>query len=132
MPDYTTLFEQVGVSLKRDPTNAFFGAEVDDKGRIQNNPSIGSPAYAAGMDKGDRIVFVNNTAVNENTSFSSLLQNYGPGDQIKLTFDRFGNQKSISIQLSQDPKYYINLIEKEGQTPSAAVLKNRMSWLAPK
>ena len=132
MPDYTTLFEQVGVSLKRKDANAFFGAIVNDNGQIQNNPAIGSPAYIGGMDKGDRIVFVNNKAVNEKTTFASLLQNYSPGDQIKVTFDRFGKEKSTTLKLSQDPKYYINLIEKEGQSLSEAILKNRTSWLAPK
>ncbi|WP_394748379.1 M61 family metallopeptidase [Spongiimicrobium salis] len=128
MPNYASLFDQVGVSLQRNDDKVAFGARVNDAGTIQNNPSIGSPAYLAGMDKGDHIVFVDNKAVDQKTSFSSLLENYAPGDQIKVTFNRFGNQKSTIVTLSKDPRYRIGFVEK----PSEAALRKRKAWLAPK
>ena len=65
MPDYQTPLASVGVTLNRDPESPYFGSTTeldgDGHGEITQNTPIGSPAYKAGLDRGDAIVSVNET-----------------------------------------------------------------------
>ena len=73
MPNYKELFETVGITLEQKSENAYFGPRVS-KGVISSDPTNGSPAYAVGFDKGDKIVTVNGTEIDEKTTFSFCIK----------------------------------------------------------
>ena len=60
-----------------------------------------SPAEKAGLKNKDIVVAVNNVKIGEYGSFSSLLSEYVPGDTIKLTVLREGNEIEIDLTLGE-------------------------------
>ena len=133
MPDYKSLFATVGVKLIQDDTTPYFGAAIatngDLFGEIQRNTAIGSPAYIAGLDKGDVITAINNQPFPNGVSFEDFLKKFQIGDELKIDFLRFGTIKSTKVKLTSNPIYRTELVEKNGEKPAKKVLNNRKAWL---
>ncbi|MGW9684279.1 M61 family metallopeptidase [Flagellimonas sp. 2504JD1-5] len=134
MPDYVSLFESVGVSLKQDGESLYFGASVsisDDgtKAIVRSNPKIGSPAYKAGLAQGDAISNINNIPFIIGQNFADYLKQFTQGESLDVNFSRFGNTKTAPLILEPSPNYSINLMEDAAQKPSAKMLKMRKEWL---
>lgn len=133
MPDYQSLLQSVGVSLKQKSGAPYLGFRVtyNDKNRavISGNIKMGSPAYKAGLNKGDMIIAINDIPITADKSFDSYLEPLKIADTLDITFERYGKKKSTSLILAKNPEYAIFLNEKEGVTPSKAVLRMRKNWL---
>ena len=62
------------------------------------NPiAAGSPAAAAGLQSGDIITKVNDTAIGEAGSLSTLIGEYKPGDKVTLTYLRNGQTHTTDV-----------------------------------
>ncbi len=132
MPNYKDLLTSVGVVLQQNLDTPYFGVSVkvkDSVGRIQRNVKIGSPAYKAGLDKGDEIVSVKNQSLSKEEKFENLIKKFKVGDSLQIRFKRFGVEKTTMVILEPDPYYKIFLSEKEGVTPSKMELARRRNWL---
>ena len=62
-----------------------------------------SPGQQAGLQKGDVITAVNGTAVSNNNDLASVLQNQGPGKQVKLTVVRGTSTLTVTVTLGERP-----------------------------
>ncbi|MDO1512607.1 PDZ domain-containing protein [Maribacter confluentis] len=133
MPKYKELLESVGVSISQDSNTVYFGAAVtisnENNGIIKSNPTIGSPAYTAGLDKGDLITHINGRPLQEDIAFNALLKQFRPTDKLSIDFIRDGNKKNTVLTLEPDPHYTIQLMEKTENLPSKQMLNARNSWL---
>ncbi|GGW46832.1 M61 family metallopeptidase [Arenibacter certesii] len=133
MPNYGNLFQTVGVTLKQATEQPYFGASVAinqfGAGIIQRNTQIGTPAYQAGLERGDVIMTVNNTPLSSNQSFNDFISQFEVGDTLKVAYNRYGVPKTTTVVLTGNPAYGIQLVEKEGDKPRKKVLKNRRDWL---
>ena len=134
MPSYAELFKTVGVSLYQDKEAAYFGAAVSItdglNGKIQSNTKIGSPAYIAGLDKGDIITAINGEKFPNGIQLNKFIENeFKPKDNLSITFLRDGSERKTEVTLTADPNYTISLIEKNEEAPSKKVLKARKAWL---
>ncbi|MDO6515842.1 M61 family metallopeptidase [Zobellia uliginosa] len=133
MPDYPTLLSLVGVGLKQNPQVPYFGAAVslngDGQGEIRSNPKIGTPAYEAGLDKGDIITDINGSGFPDGQQFGTYIEKLKVGDTLKVTFERFGVEKRCTVVLGANPDYRLLLMEKEGGKPSKKQLRQRNDWL---
>lgn len=133
MPNYGNLFQSVGVILKQATGQPYFGASVAinqfGAGIIQRNTHIGSPAYKAGLDRGDVIMAINNTPLAPNQDFNSFISQFKVGENLQVAYNRYGIPKSTTVVLEGNPAYTLQLKEKEGTTPSKKVLNNRKAWL---
>ncbi|WZL90251.1 PDZ domain-containing protein [Salinimicrobium sp. 3283s] len=131
MPNYEQLLTEVGLLLKRDSKNAFFGASVqkDDEGfYINSNPKKNAPAYKAGLDIGDRILSVNGTTPKADSSWEDEFGQYKPGDQLKLEIERFGKKMHKTVTLEADPGFEISI----DKNASSKAVKARKAWLSGK
>lgn len=131
MPDYEQLLAQVGLRLKKGSENAFFGASVqkDDEGfYVSSNPKKNTPAYKAGLDEGDRILTVNGTILEAESSWKDEFGQYKPGAQLKLEIERFGKKMHKTVILEADPAFEISI--DEGAKPEAVAA--RKEWLSAK
>ncbi|MBD0778000.1 M61 family metallopeptidase [Maribacter sp. ANRC-HE7] len=133
MPDYKLLLKTVGVTLAQDAEDPYFGASVslngDGHGEIRSNPKMGTPAYVAGLDKGDEITAINGQGFPDGQHFSTYIQGLKVGDTLKITFNRYGVQKETNVVLASNPKYRLFLLEKEGAKVSKKQLRHRSEWL---
>ncbi|MDX1364994.1 M61 family metallopeptidase [Arenibacter latericius] len=133
MPNYENLFQSVGVVLKQATEQPYFGASVNinqfGAGIIQRNTQIGSPAYKAGLERGDVIMAVNNTPLTSNQTFNDFISQYKVGEALKIAYSRYGIPKFTVVGLTANPTYTIQLMEKEGAKPGKKVLKKRKDWL---
>ncbi|MFT5890355.1 MAG: putative metalloprotease with PDZ domain [Dokdonia sp.] len=128
MPAMHHLFESVGVSLSQDANKASFGVAVTN-GAITRNTTIGTAAYKAGLEKGDKIIKVNNTPVTQENSFSDIIVDLRPNDVLNITYESYGVAKETTVTLQQDPSYTIEL---DTDVSDKKVLKRRDMWLDPK
>jgi len=132
MPDYKSLLASVGVVLKQNTENPYFGASVtinDSKGSIQRNVNIGSPAYKAGLAKGDIITAINNKEFEKGQKFNDRIEQHAVGDTLSINFKRFGAEKTAIVALESNPTYKILFFEKAEITPTAKTLAKRKQWL---
>ena len=131
MPDYKTLLETVGVELTQATEENYFGASFKDSENgieVSRNTFKNSPAYIAGLDKGDLITAINGEAITSVDQFEELIKNSSKRVGLKVNFTRFGTEKTTEVKLSENPEYRISLMEKADKEQ----LKNRENWLDPK
>ena len=133
MPNYESLFKSVGVVLKKNSEQPYFGASVSidesSNGVVRGNLKIGSPAFKAGLNLQDKITTINGKPLSSENSFETYIKTLKIGDSLQVVFDRFGMEKSTTLILAKDPAYSISLIEKDGSMPSKQILENRKAWL---
>lgn len=63
----------------------------------------GSPAEDAGLQVGDLITQVDETALDETHRLADLIGEYRPGDRVTLTVWRFGETHTIKVKLGKNP-----------------------------
>lgn len=108
MPDYSTLFASVGLKITQNEEIGSFGGYVN-KNTIGNNTLIDSPAYNAGLEKGDVITQVNAIEMTEENNFADYLKDKKRGETLKLSYTRYGKKKETELTLSKNPKYTITI-----------------------
>jgi len=59
----------------------------------------GSPAAKGGLEKGDKILKVNDVEVENSSFFKFELYKYDIGDKIDITIERDGKEKTLTITL---------------------------------
>ncbi|MGA8852923.1 MAG: PDZ domain-containing protein [Christiangramia sp.] len=129
MPDYQKLFSSVGIKLGRKEGN-YFGASVKETENgleISRNIFKGSPAYAAGLASGDIIINLNETPVKTGEDFKKAIEN-SDSNQVKVTFERFGKQKTTEVKLGKNPAYTISM----DADASKEAIRKREQWLESK
>ena len=116
MPDYKSLLEQTGVLLAQAELNKpYLGASLksDEKGLIiTRNTSKDSPAYNAGLDKGDILISLNGSNLTTLDDLSLIQDSLKKGDKVSVKYLRFGEEKSTEIILGSNPDYSFSISEK--------------------
>jgi len=128
MPDMKRLFDNVGVSLIQHLEKASFGASISN-GVITQNTSIGTAAYEAGLDNGDKILSVNDETYPGDEAFNTRITASKVNDQLSITYERFGVVKETIVTLKSDPTYRI-AIDPSKETKKTK--KKRQDWLEAK
>ncbi len=105
--------------LKQNTDLAYFGAAAkindDLNGVLTSNPKIGSPAYTAGLDKGDILTSINNSPFPNGQSFDAFIKTQKVGDTLTIAFDRYEVKKNVAVVLQSDPSYTISLMKKKAK-----------------
>ncbi|MBO3097001.1 M61 family metallopeptidase [Gelidibacter pelagius] len=130
MPDYQQLLKLVGVTLVTK-NDIDFGASVRNQ-RIVNNPKIGSSAYKAGFQKGDKIHKIGEIALDGNVSINSVLSTFKAGVEITVIYERFGSQNERMLTVATDVSYDLKLMEENSKELDKKIKDNRRSWLNSK
>jgi Do/DeqQ family serine protease len=61
-----------------------------------------SAAKAAGIQKGDIIIAINNVSIRNYAEMQNQLSKYRPGDKVNVTVDRNGSNHSFNVELKND------------------------------
>jgi len=131
MPDMERLLNHVGVSLTQDSSKVAFGAHIEE-GVIKENTIIGSSAYLAGLEKGDKILKFGDVVVDNTTDFNAILNTFKPNDQVSVVFERLSKTKQTTVILQASKSYDLNLFEANNKELSNAEQESRADWLQSK
>jgi len=63
----------------------------------------GSPAHRAGIQPGDLATKINGEPLRDETSFPKAINKARPGDSVQLTIVRDGQERTISVALTERP-----------------------------
>lgn len=124
MPDYASLFSSVGLKIVQESEMGYLGASITQN-TISNTTLIATPAYRANLEKGDIILIADDIPMVGSINFADFLKTKKEGDQLKLSFSRFGKVRQTQLVLQKDPVYSISL----DTNASADVIAKRNRWL---
>jgi predicted metalloprotease with PDZ domain len=134
--DYSRLLEPAGFVVRRvRPGRAWIGTLTFEpgSGRLQVDSATApdTPAYAAGIDRGDEITSLGGRAITSESQILAVLQAHRPGETLPIVVtDRSGAARSRTITLAEDPQIEVVPLEHTGRRLSAAQQAFRRRWLA--
>jgi predicted metalloprotease with PDZ domain len=133
--DYAPLFARAGFVLApRTDRSAWLGDTPLRFGRggarLVGMAPFDSPLYAAGLDRDDVIVSVDDQPVSSAGQLDEVLSTHQPGNQVRLTYLRRGNRRTAQLTLAADPTLTLVAQERRGQPLTAAQRRFRTNWLA--
>ena len=134
MPDYQALLNSVGISLSlAHPGQAFLGASMeqnDQEVTISRYPLLGTPAYIANLEAGDKIRTIDDQTVTSVDEAQSIIRKHQPGDTIQMQIERFGKMMRIPVLLMENPQLQTELIQAPAITDAAS--SQQKMWLTGK
>jgi predicted metalloprotease with PDZ domain len=134
--DYAALLAPAGFQLRRaHPGRAWFGAGLEDgEGGVDVTATlVGTPAYTAGLDRGDRILSIGGQAVSSADSALAIIGAHHPEDALELQVQSRGAApRTVSVRLGDDPALQVVPNEAAGVPVTDAMRALRQAWLAPK
>lgn len=134
MPDLAPLLAQAGVVMKpRNPTGAWAGPArlqvADTVVRLAGATAPDTPLYLAGLDSGDEIVRLGDTAIDSQANWDDALKALKPGDTVAITYIQRGAERTAQLRLGTDPAFELVRIETTGGAATPAQLAFRNAWL---
>jgi len=132
--DYGRLLALAGFTLRKEHAGqASMGTmELETTGsrvRISGPTRIGQAAYDAGLDVGDEILAVGETAVSSVQQLADAVTAHKVGDKVPVRFLRRGVETSTGVTLEEDPNLEVVSVESEGGTVSDAQRAFRKAWI---
>lgn len=135
--DYTSLLAHAGFVFTRAKADeAWIGNNrfTTSDGKVMiNSPAIqGTPIYVAGLDAGDAITQLDDTKITSVNDLNSFLKSKKPGDEVKVYFESFGQDKTAIIKLANNPTISVISYESAGKEVTPEIAKFRAAWLDSK
>jgi len=81
-----------------------FGVPSDKNGLLVNDVHSVSPAAEGGVKRGDILLRIEGVSMNSLGEYRDLVAEYMPGDRLRLTFFRKGEEMNVSLQSSVFPQ----------------------------
>ncbi|MGO9896250.1 MAG: M61 family metallopeptidase [Bryobacteraceae bacterium] len=135
--DYRALLALAGFTLeaKETPPKVWIGASLalGDRGAdILDATPRGAPIYAAGLDRGDRILEWDGHILKTEAELEALLERHQPGDKIHLRYISRGEHKEADLVLAASPAETMEPFELSGKEVTPAMAAFRQAWLGSK
>ncbi|WP_225036695.1 M61 family metallopeptidase [Winogradskyella sp. SM1960] len=127
MPDFESLFKTVGVQLQQNTDQPAFGLRLNNQ-VITNNTMVGSGAYTAGLEKGDKLLKIDGIELNKTSDLNKILGTVKPNQTVDVVYERFGKQRTVNLTLDADTSYIISSLDDLSEDAKA----NRDAWLGAK
>lgn len=136
LPDYKSLLANAGLLLRqKNAAGATLGpVSLEFEGHdgfISANTIIGSPIYAAGLDRGDQIIAIDRLKIRSQDRWDNAVGRYKPGDTVTIHFIQRGIDRSSEITIAEDPQLEVVTFEAAGKEVADEQLAFRESWLGP-
>ncbi len=136
VPDYVALLANAGFLLRpAQPNDPWLGMSLnsDERGvRVATTPSVGGPAYLAGISRGDRVVSIADRPVMELSDVSAVLAQHEVGDPIAVALETREGMKTVIVELAAIRRLEVVPYEQAGMDITEAMMSFRRSWLESK
>ena len=137
VPDYARLLARGGFRLRKTrPGAAWIGDEVRGGVRYDSvgatltvGTLIGSPLYAAGIDRGDRIVTIDGRAINTAADIDAVTSAHKPGDVVRIEFATRGGTRTESLTFAESPALELVPFEQTNEPLTDDIRVFRERWL---
>ncbi|MEH3045555.1 M61 family metallopeptidase [Sphingomonas adhaesiva] len=134
LPDAAPLLAQAGLVVRAaNAGKGWIGAArvtaVEGGVTLAGAPMVGSPLYAAGADKGDRILALGDAGIAGVADWDAALARLTPGARVPVRFVQRGRTRQAELTVAADPAVAIVRMETAGQVPTAAQKRFRERWL---
>ncbi len=134
---YGALLEKAGFALRKLPgEHVWLGAlayQMTDGAMSITGPVLrDSPAYVAGLDRGDKVLEFEGKALKSEEELQKWLDGHKPGDKAKLKTEGRAGKKDLEITLTESPNLEIVPVEHTGKAATPAQLELRQQWLSSK
>ena len=90
---------------------------------------IGTPLYAAGIERGDRLVSLAGRPTVTEADVQAVLASRKPGDQIPAVVVSRDGRRETSITLAEDPAVEVVTFEQAGLELTDAARTFREAWM---
>jgi putative serine protease PepD len=97
----TPTHARLGITVGDVAAQPGSGAEVAEGAQIQEITN-GSAAGSAGLEGGDVITKIDDTLITGSDSLVATIRSYRPGDEVKVTYVRDGNEHTTTLTLDSD------------------------------
>ncbi|WP_343768380.1 M61 family metallopeptidase [Gangjinia marincola] len=115
--------------LKSNAKKAYMGLALkfndQDMAVITDYVKKNSPAYKAGLTKGDVLLAIGNQTFSTQEQYEAVLAGLKPGKEVMVTYLRRGEEKKAEVRLAENPTKEIVPYTK----PTEKALLNRAKWL---
>lgn len=134
LPDYESLLGNAGLLMRLanggDASAGPVSFEVDGKAvLIAQNTIIGSPLYAAGLDRGDQVLAIDRLKIQSQAQWDDAIGRYNPGDTATIRYIQRGIESSAELTFAADNELEVVTYEAADMQVSKAQLAFRSSWL---
>lgn len=131
--DYAKLLLNAGYILRRaNPGKAYTGLgrlTFEDGKAIVPQTTIGTPAYAAGLDFNNILLTIDGVEIKDQATLTKLTDSHKPGDVVDVNYSYHGEAKSTKLTFAENPAMEIVSIEKTGGSLTKEMQIFRDSWL---
>ncbi len=132
--DYKSLLAKAGLLVTAEnPGKAFAGRirwTVEDGSiSVRSATHRGSPAYDAGLDRGDKILSLDGSHVTSIAEFDSIVDAQEIGTEIALRYFSRGDTVDTTITLTADPTLVVVPFEHHEMAISTDIKSLRQEWL---
>ncbi|HKY21218.1 MAG TPA: PDZ domain-containing protein [Vicinamibacterales bacterium] len=132
--DYRPLLARAGLLLRKSaPGRPWIGPIAFDfsegVARIGAVTIEGTPAYAAGLDRGDVLLSFEGTPISDPARLDELVQRHRPGDRVRMSIRRRGVVQDLTIEIAEDPHLQVVPVETTGRPLAPAERAFRHAWL---
>jgi len=137
VPDYARLLARGGFRLRKTrPGAAWIGDEVQGGVRydsvgatLTDGTLIGSPLYAASIDRGDRIVTIDGRAIKTAADIDAVTSAHKPGDVVRIEFATRGGTRTESLTFAENPALELVPFEQTNEPLTDDIRVFRERWL---
>ena len=135
--DYKPLLAAAGLELRSRPGHhVWLGAQryvMSDMGmEITGAVLRDSPAYAAGLDRGDKVLEFDGKALKSEDDLTKWLDARKPGEKVKLKVEARGGKRDVEVTLAESPGLEVVTFEQAGKVAGREQLALREAWLSSK
>lgn len=139
--DYAALVEHAGLVLRKARPGRVWLGLVSARGSsasaksssaglaIEGEPRVESPLWQAGLGSGDIILTVDGK---HGDNLKDLLEKHRPGDLVTVKARTRSGERSIEMQMTEDPTLEIIPFEAVGRSVTPEMVAFRRSWLSSK
>jgi predicted metalloprotease with PDZ domain len=133
--DYAALLARFGFVMRQAaPATGYAGQlrlqEVQGRPRVISAVPLGSPAYAAGLERDDVILAAGGAEVRTVEDVERAIASRRPGDQVSIVFERRGTRVNATLSLVADPRVEVVTVERAGGVLAAEQRRLREGWLS--
>jgi predicted metalloprotease with PDZ domain len=136
IPDYQVLLAPAGLLVRqRDREAAWIGdlgLDGPEGATVGSRVLVGTPAYLAGLETGDRILSLDGRAITSPGDVGAILAARHIGDQIEIVFESRGQRVEGRVDLTSDPRLEVVTFEEAGREVTASIRAFRSDWLGSK